>query len=150
MQPGGARPGGGGVAPPGGVVGILHVVGGNDRGKAHPLTRPLTTIGRGADQDCILADIAVSRRHITISIEGSRYRLKDLGSGNGSLLNGARVDVNLLVAGTGIVKSVAFPNQAFAGSELGVCFTRIMKRWILPSTGEEVEVPFSIHLTGMK
>src|SRR5262249_35247484 len=50
-------------AAPGGVVGVLQVIGGNDRGKTHPLTKPLTTIGRGADQDCILADIAVSRRH---------------------------------------------------------------------------------------
>src|SRR5579871_2826932 len=93
----GGRPGGnGGGAAPGGVVGILHVIGGNDRGKAHPLNRPLTTIGRGADQDCILADIAVSRRHITISVEGPRYRMKDLGSGNGSLLNGVRTDTAIL------------------------------------------------------
>jgi tetratricopeptide (TPR) repeat protein len=96
--PQGGRPGGngGGAAPPGGVVGILHVIGGNDRGKAHPLTRGQTTIGRGADQDCILADIAVSRRHIIIAIEGNRYRMKDLGSGNGSLLNGVRTDTAIL------------------------------------------------------
>jgi tetratricopeptide (TPR) repeat protein len=96
-QPG--RPSGGGGANgaiPGGVVGILHVIGGNDRGKAHPLNRPQTTIGRGADQDCILADIAVSRRHIIIQIDGQRYRMKDLGSGNGSLLNGVRTDTALL------------------------------------------------------
>src|SRR5262245_53673516 len=82
QQPGGrpAGPNGGGAAP-GGVVGILHVIGGNDRGKAYPLNRPQTTIGRGADQDCILADIAVSRRHIIIAVEGPRYRMKDLGSG---------------------------------------------------------------------
>lgn len=119
-QPGGAR--GGGVAPPSGVVGILHVVGGNDRGKAHPLTRPTTTIGRGADQDCILADIAVSRRHVTISIDGNRYRLKDLGSGNGSLVNGSRIDSVLLndgdqiEIGNSILKLEHAPSRAGAGA----------------------------------
>ncbi len=97
QQPAG-RPNGpnGGGAAPGGVVGILHVIGGNDRGKAYPLNRPQTAIGRGADQDCILADIAVSRRHIIILVEGPRYRMKDLGSGNGSLLNGVRTDTAIL------------------------------------------------------
>ncbi len=75
---------------------MLHVIGGNDRGKSHPLTKPETAIGRGADQDCILADIAVSRRHVVIAIEGARYRLRDLGSGNGSLLNGTRTDTAIL------------------------------------------------------
>ena len=106
LNQGGARPPGGrqggapgrngGGAAPGGVVGMLHVIGGNDRGKAHPLTKPETSIGRGADQDCILADIAVSRRHVVVAIEGARYRLKDLGSGNGSLLNGTRTDTAIL------------------------------------------------------
>jgi tetratricopeptide (TPR) repeat protein len=69
---------------------------GNDRGKAHPLNRGETTIGRGADQDCILADIAVSRHHIIIAVEGPRYRMKDLGSGNGSLVNGVKMDTAIL------------------------------------------------------
>ncbi|MSP61930.1 MAG: FHA domain-containing protein [Myxococcales bacterium] len=96
-RPGGGAPGrNGGGAAPGGVVGILHIIGGNDRGKSHPLTKGETSIGRGADQDCILADIAVSRRHVTILIEGPRYRMRDLGSGNGSLLNGQRTDTAIL------------------------------------------------------
>jgi tetratricopeptide (TPR) repeat protein len=77
-------------------AGILHVVGGNDRGKRFDLTLAETHIGRGADQDLVLADIAVSRRHVTVQIEGPRYRLRDLGSGNGTLVNGQRVDTVLL------------------------------------------------------
>ena len=75
---------------------VVHIIGGNDRGKQHDLERPETRIGRGTDQDVVLADIAVSRRHVTIVTEGSRFRLKDLGSGNGSLVNGQRVDSVLL------------------------------------------------------
>lgn len=76
--------------PPGGVYGVLHVVGGNDRGKQFTLNLPETAIGRGADQSMILSDIAVSRRHFKILIEGDRYRMQDLGSGNGTLINGVR------------------------------------------------------------
>jgi tetratricopeptide (TPR) repeat protein len=81
------------------MVGVLHVIGGNDRGKLHELSRPETRIGRGTDQDLVLADIAVSRRHVTIVTEGARYRLRDLGSGNGSLVNGQRVDTVILCDG---------------------------------------------------
>jgi tetratricopeptide (TPR) repeat protein len=76
--------------------GALLVIGGNDRGKRFDLTLPETRIGRGADQDVVLSDIAVSRRHVTIHMEGGRYRLRDLGSGNGSLVNGQRVDQHVL------------------------------------------------------
>src|SRR5262249_61302254 len=75
---------------------VLHVIGGADRGRAYELVLQETRIGRGADQDLVLADIAVSRRHITIHAEGGRYRMRDLGSGNGTLINGARIDNTLL------------------------------------------------------
>src|SRR3954447_8916485 len=77
-------------------VGVLHVIGGHDRGKRFDLTLPETRIGRGADQDVVLSDIAVSRRHITVLMEGARFRLRDLGSGNGTLVNGQRIDTVLL------------------------------------------------------
>jgi hypothetical protein len=77
-------------------MGVLNVIGGSDRGKQFNLTLPETRVGRGADQDVVLSDIAVSRRHITVLQEGPRYRLKDLGSGNGTLVNGQRIDTVLL------------------------------------------------------
>jgi len=77
-------------------MGALNVIGGADRGKRFDLTLPETRIGRGADQDVVLSDIAVSRRHITVLQEGPRYRLRDLGSGNGTLVNGQRIDTVLL------------------------------------------------------
>ena len=75
---------------------ILHIIGGNDRGKQFELNKPEMRIGRGTDQDVVLADIAVSRRHVTVLMDGQRFRLKDLGSGNGSLVNGQRVDTVIL------------------------------------------------------
>lgn len=79
-----------------GPVGVLKVVSGNDRGKQFPLAQPQTQIGRGADQDFVLADISVSRRHVLVLMEGERYRLQDLGSGNGTMVNGVRTPSVLL------------------------------------------------------
>jgi tetratricopeptide (TPR) repeat protein len=75
---------------------VLHVIGGADRGKTYELVLPETRVGRGADQDLVLADIAVSRRHFTVHAEGGRYRMRDLGSGNGTLVNGQRIDTVIL------------------------------------------------------
>src|SRR5262245_64952223 len=63
------------------LPGVLHVIGGHDRGKRFDLNLPEVRIGRGADQDVVLSDIAVSRRHVTVHAENGRYRIKDLGSG---------------------------------------------------------------------
>lgn len=75
---------------------VLHVIGGADRGKTYELVLPETRVGRGADQDLVLADIAVSRRHFTVHAENGRYRMRDLGSGNGTLVNGQRLDTVIL------------------------------------------------------
>src|SRR5207237_9335194 len=63
------------------------------------LSRQTINIGRGADQDLVLADIAVSRRHIKVHLTATGYRLQDLGSGNGPLINGKRVDEVPLIDG---------------------------------------------------
>ncbi len=78
------------------AIGVLHVVGGNDRGKQFPLGGSETRIGRGTDQDVVLSDIAVSRRHFTVTMSGPRYQINDLGSGNGTLVNGQRVNTAYL------------------------------------------------------
>jgi len=50
------------------------VVGGNDRGREFELTSDEVTIGRGADCDIVLADIAVSRRHLVLFRDGVVFR----------------------------------------------------------------------------
>ncbi len=57
-------------------------------GVRHPITRSRTVIGRGSDADITLDDTGTSRKHIEILWDGSRAQLTDLGSTNGSLLNG--------------------------------------------------------------
>ncbi len=50
-----------------------------------------TTIGRLPDCDVVLPDPAVSRRHARIVRRGDAYVLSDLGSTNGTLVNGEPV-----------------------------------------------------------
>ncbi len=49
------------------------------------------TVGRSSQSDCPLHDQAVSRRHFELEVTAEGTRLRDLGSGNGTRLNGARV-----------------------------------------------------------
>jgi pSer/pThr/pTyr-binding forkhead associated (FHA) protein len=70
----------------------LLIIGGNNRGREFVLKRGDNSIGRGVDNDIILADIAVSRKHTMVCFEAERYVMRDLGSGNGTLLNGKRVE----------------------------------------------------------
>src|SRR5574341_2486965 len=50
-----------------------------------------TRIGKGPQNDIILADASVSSTHALISFENGVYILSDLGSRNGTLLNDARI-----------------------------------------------------------
>lgn len=80
-----------------GTAGKLIVIGGNDRGREFVLTARETSLGRGADNDIILTDIAVSRRHIILLFDGNRYGVRDLGSGNGTLCNGMKIQGDIFV-----------------------------------------------------
>jgi FhaA, N-terminal domain/FHA domain len=60
-------------------------------GHAHPITSRSFVIGRSRECDLRLTDGNASRRHAEIAQEGSVYVLVDLGSTNGTELNGARV-----------------------------------------------------------
>jgi hypothetical protein len=50
-----------------------------------------TVIGRGTDADITVEDTGISRRHLEILWDGKRAEARDLGSTNGSTLNGARL-----------------------------------------------------------
>ncbi|HTE49557.1 MAG TPA: FHA domain-containing protein [Kofleriaceae bacterium] len=65
----------------------LVVQSGTDRGRRFALRNGRTSIGRGVDNDVVLTDIAVSRRHLIIEFDGVQYVMNDLGSGNGTLVN---------------------------------------------------------------
>lgn len=55
------------------------------------LTQAATSIGRGPNNDIVFTDPELSRQHAQIIAIGNTYTLKDLGSTNGSFINGRRV-----------------------------------------------------------
>jgi hypothetical protein len=57
-------------------------------GRRHPLTRSRTVIGRGSDADITIPDAGTSRKHIEILWDGERGMVRDLGSTNGSTIEG--------------------------------------------------------------
>jgi ABC-type multidrug transport system ATPase subunit len=57
----------------------------------HPVAASSLVIGRAPDCDIVLAEPLVSRRHARLTRDGTRWRLADLGSWNGTFVNGQRV-----------------------------------------------------------
>ncbi|MEQ1737705.1 MAG: DUF3662 and FHA domain-containing protein [Rhodoglobus sp.] len=60
-------------------------------GKRYPILHSRTVIGRGSDADITVDDSGISRKHVEILWDGTRAQVNDLGSTNGSLLDGIRV-----------------------------------------------------------
>ncbi len=74
----------------GGLSGTLSCIRGPEAGLTLSLASGTYTIGRARENDLVLRDIAASRKHLQIDVDGSVARLVDLGSGNGTKLNGKR------------------------------------------------------------
>lgn len=70
----------------------LYVVSGPDRKQAFPLEDETQVIGRKGDSDIQLCDPRVSRRHARLELEGGKLVLTDLGSLNGTFVNGSRTE----------------------------------------------------------
>lgn len=61
------------------------------------------TIGREAGNDIVIEDPQVSRRHAQLTRQGSSYLLEDIGSTNGSYVNGKRITAPVLLADADLV-----------------------------------------------
>jgi hypothetical protein len=72
--------------------------GGNQR--TYEITTPLVILGRGTDCDLRLVDPGVSRHHAEIRVEDDEVVLVDLGSTNGTFVNGQPVRRVPLTDGT--------------------------------------------------
>jgi Protein of unknown function (DUF3662)/FHA domain len=70
------------------------------RQRTYELTTPVTLLGRGTDCDLRLIDPGVSRHHAELRVEDGEVVLVDLGSTNGTFVNGQPVRRVLLTDGT--------------------------------------------------
>jgi predicted Zn finger-like uncharacterized protein len=68
----------------------LAIINGPDAGSVFRVEKPRVTIGR-SNADLTLNDTEASRNHAAVEIRGLAYTLVDLGSTNGTLVNGEKI-----------------------------------------------------------
>lgn len=68
-------------------------------GRTYPLSIGSTVIGRGDQANLRLPDVGISRRHARLDYDGAQVVLTDLGSTNGSMVNGQRISAVALSPG---------------------------------------------------
>src|SRR5699024_4249149 len=68
-------------------------------GQRYLLTGQVTVLGRGSEADIIISDTGVSRQHVEIRITPDGVVATDLGSTNGTYVEGHRIDAATLVDG---------------------------------------------------
>ena len=79
---------------------LLVVRRGPNAGARFLLDANVTTVGRHPDADIFLDDVTVSRRHSEFLRDGQHFQIKDLGSLNGTYLDGNRIDIAALSEGS--------------------------------------------------
>ncbi|GAB3949425.1 FhaA domain-containing protein [Micromonospora vulcania] len=90
---------GGGYGPPPGQGGTRNVRLVSGDGRTYPLQMGSTVIGRGDQANLRLPDVGISRRHARLDFDGGQVVLTDLGSTNGTMVNGQRVSAVALNPG---------------------------------------------------
>jgi hypothetical protein len=60
-------------------------------GRSYPLSIGSTVLGRGDQANLRLPDVGISRRHARMDFDGAQVVLTDLGSTNGTMVNGQRI-----------------------------------------------------------
>ncbi len=100
----------------------------------HSIDQIAITIGRAPENILVLEDLLVSRRHAVLRRSGSNWELVDLGSANGTYVNGTRVNRAVIgpddiigighrllhLAGDRLVEYVDTGDVSFAASGLNV------------------------------
>ena len=76
-----------GPVPGGGSIRVLR---GFYEGLEMPVDRDWVVIGRGRGADIVIAEPTMSRAHAAIGYDGNHFFVQDLGSTNGTRVNGTR------------------------------------------------------------
>lgn len=87
--------------PPGPVPSgaLVSVVRGFYEGLEVPVDRDWMVIGRGRGADIVIAEPTMSRAHAAIGFDGQHFYVQDLGSTNGTRVNGGREEKATLKKG---------------------------------------------------
>ena len=103
----------------------LRFISGKYQGGEYPLAEGQEiVIGRSSELDMVLVEEMVSRKHARIALSGGTISIEDLGSTNGTFVNGEKVQQGTLregdrvLIGTNILKVVSAPVDADARASL--------------------------------
>lgn len=77
----------------------LVIIAGHRMGDEFALVRECVTLGRGPNVDLAFDDSSMSRQHAALEFVDQQFRVRDLGSTNGTFLNGKPVQVGELQHG---------------------------------------------------
>jgi hypothetical protein len=105
---------------------------------ARELGQSALYIGRASNNDLVLADPRVSSRHAVVWVEGDRVRVEDLGSRNGTFVNGQRL------SGPGDIRDgdiVDLGNKVRLRLRGNPGTSRVFKAWLVEDGGAGVRHP---------
>jgi Domain of unknown function (DUF4388)/FHA domain len=99
---------------PGGRSHVLRFISGKYQGGEFPIASDKQIlIGRSSDLDMVLVEDMVSRKHARIAMQGDQIWIEDLGSTNGTFVNGEKIkrarlkEGDRVLIGTSILKLIA-------------------------------------------
>src|SRR5215831_14907693 len=134
----------------------LRFISGKYQGGEYPLgLQPEIVVGRSSDLDMVLVEDMVSRRHARIACTDTQIIIEDLGSTNGTFVNGEKIsratlkEGDRVLIGTSILKVVAvdpsapMPRRAEMPSATRAAQTRTMTGSI-----DEIPLPDLLQLLG--
>jgi hypothetical protein len=102
----------------------IFVMNGPDKGRSFEFKGESVSIGRDEKSDMLMKDRSVSRRHLKIEKKGDKYFITDLGSKNGTYVDGIRIEpkkacevsegIPVAVGKTFIAIGKSYPNDMLA------------------------------------
>lgn len=115
----------------------LVAVGGKLRGKEFVLNEGENIVGRGMDCDCSIQVDGVSKKHMSITVNGDDCFVQDLNSSNGTFVNGKLVKKKTIQG----KDKITLPNVIFQ-----LVFVKekkkIIKKQVAKASGEEVSLDY--------
>ncbi len=142
---------------------VLRFISGKYQGGEFPIsTDKQIIVGRSSDLDMVLVEDMVSRKHAKIAMQTDGIWIEDLGSTNGTFVNGEKIKKSKLkegdriLIGTSILKLMsgeagrAAPSQTEAKRELGErdASSRTQQGRTMSGSIEEIPLPDLLQLFG--
>lgn len=115
-------------------------------GTVLPFDQDEMVIGRTEDNDLVIQHKSVSRNHARIVREGDRWRMQDLGSANGILVNNEEVGSALLSSGDVIELGRVRLRFVEPGEHFELSADEIARARVADAAGEDWEEP-ATHIT---